>query len=164
MWLPPAKNGGSPQDVGYGIDDLFVLGEVNQKGSEASKYGTRAAIEACHAAGIRAYAATMFNDRMWANAAETYAATPYSTRPTATVPWRGNNRPKPGPSPASSSGRAKTRLCDGTGITLTQETTTNRGWLQCHLANVGGRLCEQRRSDEEQLRLPHGLRFQYQPP
>jgi alpha-amylase len=42
MWLPPAYKGtGGKSDVGYGVYDLFDLGEFNQKGSIRTKYGTR---------------------------------------------------------------------------------------------------------------------------
>jgi alpha-amylase len=81
LWLPPATKGGSQWDVGYGIYDLFDLGEFDQKGTVATKYGTRAELEAaivtCHAAGMQIYADTVFNHKMWADAAENYAATPY---------------------------------------------------------------------------------------
>ena len=46
LWLPPATKGGSQWDVGYGIYDLFDLGEFDQKGTIATKYGTRAELEA----------------------------------------------------------------------------------------------------------------------
>ena len=42
LWLPPAykgSNGG--YDVGYGVYDLFDLGEFDQKGSIRTKYGTK---------------------------------------------------------------------------------------------------------------------------
>jgi len=81
LWLPPASKGGSVWDVGYGIYDLFDLGEFDQKGTVATKYGTRAdyeaAVEACHAAGLQVYADTVFNHKMWADDHETYRATPY---------------------------------------------------------------------------------------
>ena len=43
VWLPPAYKGtGGPNDVGYGVYDMYDLGEFDQKGSVRTKYGTRA--------------------------------------------------------------------------------------------------------------------------
>lgn len=42
VWLPPAYKGvGGAEDVGYGVYDLFDLGEFEQKNSVRTKYGTR---------------------------------------------------------------------------------------------------------------------------
>ena len=42
LWLPPAFKGGSGgYDVGYGVYDLYDLGEFDQKGSVRTKYGTK---------------------------------------------------------------------------------------------------------------------------
>ena len=41
LWLPPVTKGQSDQDTGYGIYDLYDLGEFDQKGSIATKYGTK---------------------------------------------------------------------------------------------------------------------------
>ena len=39
LWLPPAyKGAGGDKDVGYGVYDLYDLGEFNQKGSVPTKY------------------------------------------------------------------------------------------------------------------------------
>ena len=41
VWFPPAyKGNGGKDDVGYGVYDLYDLGEFDQKGSIATKYGT----------------------------------------------------------------------------------------------------------------------------
>ena len=49
LWLPPAYKGASGgYSVGYDTYDLFDLGEFDQKGSVATKYGDKAALE--HAA------------------------------------------------------------------------------------------------------------------
>ena len=53
VWLPPAyKSVNGATDVGYGVYDLYDLGEFNQKGSVPTKYGTKAeylaAIKALH--------------------------------------------------------------------------------------------------------------------
>lgn len=75
VWLPPAYKGiGGAHDVGYGVYDLFDLGEFDQKGSVATKYGTKEdylrAIAACKAAGLRVYADVVFNHKMGADAQE----------------------------------------------------------------------------------------------
>ena len=45
LWLPPAYKGvGGAADVGYGVYDLYDLGEFDQKGSVRTKYGTRRAL------------------------------------------------------------------------------------------------------------------------
>ena len=42
LWLPPAyKGSGGQSDVGYGVYDLFDLGEFDQKNSIRTKYGTK---------------------------------------------------------------------------------------------------------------------------
>ena len=48
IWLPPAYKGlEGAKDVGYGVYDLFDLGEFDQKGSVATKYGTKEEYLAC---------------------------------------------------------------------------------------------------------------------
>ena len=42
VWLPPAYKGQSGiHDVGYGVYDLYDLGEFHQKDTVPTKYGTR---------------------------------------------------------------------------------------------------------------------------
>ena len=42
IWLPPAHKGMDGTDsTGYDSNDLYDLGEFDQKGSVATKYGTR---------------------------------------------------------------------------------------------------------------------------
>lgn len=82
VWLPPAYKGtGGGYDVGYGVYDLFDLGEFDQKGSIRTKYGTKAeylkAIAAAHQASIQVYADVVFNHKMGADAAEEVKATPF---------------------------------------------------------------------------------------
>jgi len=69
IWIPPpykGKNGTS--DVGYGVYDRYDLGEFDQKGTIATRYGTRAeleaAIEALHRSGIAVYADIVMNHLM----------------------------------------------------------------------------------------------------
>ena len=41
VWLPPAYKGTSQEDVGYGVYDMYDLGEFDQKGTIRTKYGTK---------------------------------------------------------------------------------------------------------------------------
>ena len=42
VWIPPAyKGSGGVNDNGYGVYDLFDLGEFDQKGDKRTKYGTK---------------------------------------------------------------------------------------------------------------------------
>ncbi|NJM65745.1 MAG: alpha-amylase [Acaryochloris sp. RU_4_1] len=82
VWLPPAYKGiGGGMDVGYGVYDLFDLGEFDQKGSVRTKYGTKdeylQAIKAAQEAGIRVYADAVFNHKLGADEAEEVEATPF---------------------------------------------------------------------------------------
>jgi alpha-amylase len=83
LWLPPAYKGvAGGYDVGYGVYDLFDLGEFDQKGSVRTKYGTKQeyldAIGAAQKAGIRIYADAVFNHRLGADEEEEMEATPFS--------------------------------------------------------------------------------------
>ncbi|WP_460500486.1 alpha-amylase [Hymenobacter agri] len=75
VWLPPAYKGGSQQDVGYGVYDRYDLGEFNQKGTVATRYGTLAqlqsAIGALHGQGVQVYEDMVMNHLTWADAQET---------------------------------------------------------------------------------------------
>jgi alpha-amylase len=79
LWLPPAYKGiGGGNDVGYGVYDIFDLGEFNQKGSVRTKYGTKdeylAAVKTAKEAGLQIYADVVFNHKMGADAEEEFAA------------------------------------------------------------------------------------------
>jgi alpha-amylase len=79
LWLPPAYKGiGGGNDVGYGVYDMFDLGEFNQKGSIRTKYGTKdeylAAVQACKQAGMQVYADVVFNHKMGGDAEEEFEA------------------------------------------------------------------------------------------
>jgi len=78
LWLPPAYKGGSVYDVGYGVYDLYDLGEFNQKGTVRTKYGTKAqylaAISAAHAKGINVYGDVVFNHKGGADVTENVTA------------------------------------------------------------------------------------------
>jgi alpha-amylase len=81
IWLPPAYKGlGGDQDVGYGVYDLFDLGEFDQKGTVRTKYGTRQeyqeAVATLRESGIQVYADVVFNHKMGADYEEDFNATP----------------------------------------------------------------------------------------
>jgi len=83
VWLPPAYKGhAGSQDTGYGVYDLFDLGEFDQKGSIGTKYGTHdeyiKAIQAAHATGIQVYADVVFNHKLGGDKEEEFMATPYN--------------------------------------------------------------------------------------
>ncbi len=81
LWLPPAyKGNGGGYDVGYGVYDLFDLGEFNQKGSIRTKYGTKQeyikAIKAAQAVGIQVYADVVLNHKNGGDETEKVDAVP----------------------------------------------------------------------------------------
>ena len=66
VWLPPAYKGAAGRsDVGYGVYDLYDLGEFNQKGSVPTKYGTKeeylAAVRALQGQGLAVLADVVLN-------------------------------------------------------------------------------------------------------
>jgi alpha-amylase len=82
MWLPPAYKGlNGKSDVGYGVYDLFDLGEFDQKDSVRTKYGTKdeylGAIAALHRHGVQVYADTVLNHKMGGDEPEMPLATPF---------------------------------------------------------------------------------------
>ena len=75
VWLPPAYKGASGGfSVGYDTYDLFDLGEFDQKGSVATKYGDRSALEHATRAlkdnGLRVIHDVVFNHKMGADEKE----------------------------------------------------------------------------------------------
>lgn len=83
VWLPPAYKGtAGGYDVGYGVYDMYDLGEFDQKGSVRTKYGTKDeyinAIKTAKQAGIQVYADVVFNHRLGGDAEEEFKATPYA--------------------------------------------------------------------------------------
>ena len=75
IWLPPAyKAAGGKYDTGYGVYDLYDLGEFNQKGSIETKYGTKdeylKAIDELHKNDINVYADIVLNHKMGADESE----------------------------------------------------------------------------------------------
>jgi len=72
VWLPPAYKGAAgTNDTGYGVYDLYDLGEFDQKGTVRTKYGTKdeyiAAIQALQVEGIQVLADIVLNHRMGAD-------------------------------------------------------------------------------------------------
>lgn len=78
VWLPPPyKGGGDGADVGYGVYDLFDLGEFRKSphsASVATKYGRRdeleQAVKALRAAGVQVYVDVVFNHKHGADECE----------------------------------------------------------------------------------------------
>ena len=74
VWLPPAYKGISQEDVGYGVYDMYDLGEFDQKGTIRTKYGTKdeylEAIRAFHEAQIRVFGDIVLNHRMGGDVVE----------------------------------------------------------------------------------------------
>ncbi len=83
LWIPPAYKGlDGADDVGYAVYDLYDLGEFDQKGSVATKYGTKGelleVVNAAHAQGLAVYADIVLDHKMGADATETVKAEEYN--------------------------------------------------------------------------------------
>ncbi|KWZ95735.1 cytoplasmic alpha-amylase [Anaerococcus hydrogenalis] len=78
LWLPPMCKGGGDQDVGYGIYDLWDLGEFDQKGTVRTKYGTKKelleAIDELHKNDVEVYADVVLNHKGNADFEEEFMA------------------------------------------------------------------------------------------
>ena len=76
VWMPPAFKATSADDVGYGVYDLFDLGEFNQKGTVRTKYGFKEdylqAIQALKEAGIQPMADVVLNHKAAADGLEKF--------------------------------------------------------------------------------------------
>ncbi len=75
VWLPPAyKGAGGDEDTGYGVYDMYDLGEFLQKGSINTKYGTVEeylnAIKLLKGNNIKVDADVVFNHRIGADKTE----------------------------------------------------------------------------------------------
>ena len=78
VWLPPACKGASGgYSVGYDTYDLFDLGEFDQKGTIATKYGDKrqllAAIDALKKNNIAVLLDVVVNHKMGADEKRTYS-------------------------------------------------------------------------------------------
>ncbi len=78
VWIPPACKCTGQDDVGYGVYDLYDLGEFDQKGSVRTKYGTKEelleAIDALHEKGISVYLDAVMNHKAGADFTECFMA------------------------------------------------------------------------------------------
>jgi len=67
LWLPPPAKGSSVYSIGYDQFDPFDLGDVNQAGTTATHWGTKAqlqqVVQTAHRFGIRVYFDTIVNHR-----------------------------------------------------------------------------------------------------
>lgn len=76
VWIPPVTKGQSLEDTGYGVYDLYDLGEFDQKGTVRTKYGTKQelldAIAACHQHGLAVYVDVVMNHKAGADEKETF--------------------------------------------------------------------------------------------
>ena len=75
VWVPaPYKGGAGKYDMGYGPYDLYDLGSKYQKGTVATRFGTKDEflrfVAAAHRLGIRVYADVVFNHASGADYAE----------------------------------------------------------------------------------------------
>lgn len=80
LWLPPAYKGiGGANEVGYGVYDVYDLGEFDQKGTVKTKYGSKDEYLNCIIAlkqnGIESYADIVLNHKMGADMLQTIPAT-----------------------------------------------------------------------------------------
>lgn len=76
LWIPPVTKGQSPDDTGYGVYDLYDLGEFNQKGAVRTKYGTKEelleAVAACVQHGLAVYVDLVMNHKAGADETEVF--------------------------------------------------------------------------------------------
>ena len=89
LWLPPAYKGmGGKDEVGYGVYDVYDLGEFDQKGTIKTKYGSKEeylnCIQVLNQNGIEAYADIVLNHKMGADMLQTIPATK--------VDWENHNQ------------------------------------------------------------------------
>ena len=80
LWLPPAyKGAGGKYEVGYGVYDVYDLGEFDQKGTIKTKYGSKDEYLNCimelRQNGIESYADIVLNHKMGADMLQTIPAT-----------------------------------------------------------------------------------------
>lgn len=78
IWLPPVFKATGTNDVGYGVYDLYDLGEFNQNGSVRTKYGSldelRDLIRTLHENDILVYADVVLNHKAGADYTEVFKA------------------------------------------------------------------------------------------
>lgn len=78
IWLPPMFKATNTDDVGYGVYDIYDLGEFDQKGDVRTKYGTleelRELIDEIHKHDMQVYADVVLNHKAGADFTETFRA------------------------------------------------------------------------------------------
>lgn len=83
IWLPPVCKATGSSDTGYGVYDLYDLGEFDQKGEVRTKYGTKEElkelIEAIHGRGMQVYADVVLNHKAGADGVEKFMAVEVDT-------------------------------------------------------------------------------------
>ena len=76
LWIPPVTKGQSVNDTGYGVYDLYDLGEFDQKGTVRTKYGTKQelqdAIATCKEQDISVYVDVVMNHKAGADETEVF--------------------------------------------------------------------------------------------
>ena len=76
IWMPPAFKATHEKDVGYGVYDLFDLGEFDQKGTVRTKYGFKEdylqAIQTLKSHGIQPMADVVLNHKAAADHLESF--------------------------------------------------------------------------------------------
>lgn len=74
IWIPPGCKAGTPGSNGYNIYDLYDLGEFDQKGSRATKWGSKRELlemaKTANDSGIGIYWDTILNHRCSADYSE----------------------------------------------------------------------------------------------
>lgn len=67
LWIPPGCKASSPSGNGYDVYDLYDIGEFDQKGSKATKWGTKeelvSMVKAANEAGVGIYWDAVLNHR-----------------------------------------------------------------------------------------------------
>lgn len=78
VWIPPCCKATNVDDTGYGVYDVYDLGEFDQKNTIRTKYGTKQelheAIASLHANGIQVYADVVLNHKAGADETEKFMA------------------------------------------------------------------------------------------
>lgn len=76
VWVPPVTKALSVEETGYGVYDLYDLGEFDQKGTVRTKYGTKQelidAIVECQRQGIAVYVDLVMNHKAGADETEVF--------------------------------------------------------------------------------------------
>lgn len=76
VWIPPCCKATGVNDMGYGVYDVYDLGEFDQKNTIRTKYGTKQelheAIDALHENGIQVYADIVINHKAGADETEKF--------------------------------------------------------------------------------------------